>query len=171
MITNSQDSRHVSVESFASFGLSFTYVLFAPAPNKKTFSVPVGMSQTCQRETSPLPCQSKQSTGVLKLASPRPRGRFAGCKAFDGVPLPCPASGWEQGYAMNLLAPALVIIAGQVRWRNESGGRCCGLGHIGEHIASICRRDRQIRVSPLRWRYIFLPLLARYRSGQPCNCF
>jgi len=168
MITNSQDSRHVSVESFASFGLPSTYVLFAPT--RRHFH-PSACLKDAQRETSPHPCQSKQSTGVLKLASPRPRGRFAGYKAFDGVPLPCPAPGWEQGYAMNLLARALVIIAGQVRWRNESGGRCCGLGHIGEHIASICRKHRQIRMWPLRWRYIFLPLLARYRSGQPCNCF
>jgi hypothetical protein len=84
---------------------------------------------------------------------------------LTGIPLPCPASGCERAYAINLLA--------RTRWcsspdrsgcRRESGGRCCKLGHIGEHVASICRKDRQIQMSPFQWFCIFLPSLAHYRS-------
>ena len=47
---------------------------------------------------------SKQSTDVLSIGAPRPRRQFSAHKRLTGIPLPCPASGWERAYAMNLLA-------------------------------------------------------------------
>jgi hypothetical protein len=62
-------------------------------------------SVLCQQATSGT-LASKQSTDVLKLASVHHAraGEFSGHKRLTGIPLPCPASGCERAYAMNLLA-------------------------------------------------------------------
>ena len=59
------------------------------------------------------------------------------------VPLPCPASGCERAYAMNLSARTQgerrSLLQAWAYWRN---------------VVSICRKHRQISMSPMQWFYI-----------------